>query len=85
MQAELDHRLIGHAVSRGAFEDALTRIEAAEEFTARHGVSGYDGLHRFARGRIAFDQGDYALAGSVLKERFSEDLVYPGAGGAPQR
>jgi DNA-binding CsgD family transcriptional regulator len=77
VQAELDHRLIVHAVTCGAFEDALTRLEAAEEFTARHGVSGYDGLHRFARGRIAFDQGDYALAGSVLKERFSEDPVFP--------
>jgi DNA-binding CsgD family transcriptional regulator len=77
VQAELDHRQIVHAVTCGAFEDALTRLEAAEEFTVRHGVSGYDGLHRFARGRIAFDQGDHVLAGSLLKERFSEDPVFP--------
>ena len=85
VQAELDHRLIVHAVTCGAFEDALTRLEAAEEFTARHGVSGYDGLHRFSRGRIAFDQGDYALAGSVLKERYREDPVFPALARAPQR
>jgi DNA-binding CsgD family transcriptional regulator len=77
VQAELDHRTIVHAVSCGAFEEALARLEAAEGFTTRHGVTGYDGLHRFARGRIAFDQGDYALAGSLLKERFSEDPVFP--------
>ncbi|HET8666312.1 MAG TPA: AAA family ATPase [Nocardioides sp.] len=80
VQAELDHRRIVHAVSRGSFEDALARLEAAEEFTSRHGVVGYDGLHRFVRGRIAFEQGDYELAASLLADRPTEDPVWPALG-----
>jgi DNA-binding CsgD family transcriptional regulator len=80
VQAELDHRRIVHAISRGSFEDALARLEAAEDFTSRHGVVGYDGLHRFARGRIAFEQGDYELAASLLEDRPTEDPVWPALG-----
>ena len=80
LQAELNHRRIGHAIARGSFEDAGALIDAAEEFTTRHGMTGFDGLHRYARGRIALDQGDYALAATFLRERISEDLVYPALG-----
>jgi DNA-binding CsgD family transcriptional regulator len=80
LQAELNHRRIIHAIWRGFFEDALARIEAAEEFTTRHGVTGFDGYHQFARGRIALEQGDYALAGSLLTEGVSGELVVPALG-----
>ena len=80
LQAELNHRRIGHAISRGAFEDATAQIEAAEEFTTRHRVIGFEGLHRFSRGRIALEQGDYALAATLLKDRIGEDLVSPALG-----
>jgi DNA-binding CsgD family transcriptional regulator len=80
LQAELDHRRVAHAITRGSFEDAVARLESAEEFTARHGVIGLDGLHQFARGRIALEQGDYALAAMVFRERITEDLVYPALG-----
>jgi DNA-binding CsgD family transcriptional regulator len=80
LQAELDHRWIGQAISRGSFEDALARIEAAADFTSRHGVAGFDGLHRFSRSRIAVEQGDFSLAGELLAERLTEDLVYPALG-----
>jgi DNA-binding CsgD family transcriptional regulator len=77
LQAELNHRRAVHALARGAFEDAVARMQTAEEFTARHGVIGYDGSHRFLRGRLALDQGDYALAADLLRERVGDDLVYP--------
>ncbi len=80
LQAELDHRRIGHAITRGSFEDALALIETAEGFTSRHGVEGFAGLHRFSRARIALDQGDFALAADLLRERVAEDLVYPALG-----
>ena len=80
LQAELDHRWIGQAISRGAFEDATARIDAAAEFTRRHAVAGFDGLHRFSRSRIALDQGDFRLAAEMLSERLTEDLVYPALG-----
>ncbi|HEX4685345.1 MAG TPA: AAA family ATPase [Nocardioides sp.] len=80
LQAELDHRQIMHAISRGSFEDAVAQIDAAAEFTARHGVIGFEDLRRFARGRIALDQGDYPLAASLLGERATEDPVFPALG-----
>jgi DNA-binding CsgD family transcriptional regulator len=79
-QAELNHWRVVHAMTRGSFEDALARLGSAEEFTARHGVTGFDGYHRFARGRIALDQGDYELASTLLRERIGDDLVYPALG-----
>jgi DNA-binding CsgD family transcriptional regulator len=80
LQAELDFRRIQQAVSRGAFEDVHEQLKAADEFTVRHRVSGYDRLHRSLRGRIALEQGDYALAGSLLRERLTDDLVWPALG-----
>ncbi len=80
LQAELDHRRIQHANARGDFEDALEQLKAAEEFTSRHGVTGYDGSHRFTRGRIAHEQGDYSLAADLLRERIGDDLVWPALG-----
>jgi DNA-binding CsgD family transcriptional regulator len=80
LQAELNHRRVVHAIARGSFEDATAQIEAAEEFTTRHRVIGFDGLHRYSRGRIALEQGDYALAAKLLRDRIGEDLVYPALG-----
>jgi len=80
LQADLNHRRIGHAITRGAFEEAAALIEAAEEFTTRHRVMGFEGLHRFSRGRMALEQGDYARAATLLRERIGEDLVYPALG-----
>jgi DNA-binding CsgD family transcriptional regulator len=80
LQAELNHRRVGQALARGSFEDAVSLLETAEEFTARHGVIAYDGLHRYSRGRLALDQGDFAVAAELLKERVGDDLVFPALG-----
>ncbi len=80
LQAELDHRRILDTMRRGDFEDALSRLDAAEDFTLRHGLTGYDGAHRFARGWIAMEKGAYAEAGALLAERISEDNVSPALG-----
>jgi DNA-binding CsgD family transcriptional regulator len=80
LQADLDSRRIMHANSRGDFEGALDQLRAAEEFTSRHGVTGFDGVHRFTRGRIALEQGDYATAATLLRERTGDDLVWPALG-----
>ncbi len=89
LQADLDHRRIVQAAMSGDFEDALERVELAEQHTARHGVIGLDGAHRFARGMIALEQGDYAAAAAQFEERIGEDPVYPALGallaGSPEQ
>jgi DNA-binding CsgD family transcriptional regulator len=80
IQAELDHRRIVHAVARGDLEDASASLDIAEELTARHGLLGFEGFHRFARGAIALERGEYAEAGRLLGERIGEDIVYPALG-----
>ena len=64
----------------GAFEDALSRLVDAEEFTARHRLTGYDGAHRFARGWIALEKGHYSEAGALLSVRNGDDTVWPALG-----
>jgi DNA-binding CsgD family transcriptional regulator len=80
LQAELDHRRIMNATVLGDFEDALEQLLAAEEFTSRKRVTGYDGIHRFVRGRIALEQGDFARAATLLQDRLGDDQVWPAAG-----
>jgi DNA-binding CsgD family transcriptional regulator len=80
LQAELEHRRIQHAISRGSFEDALAMIDAAEEFSSRHGLVSAMGWHRFARARIALERGDYESAATLLRERTADDLVAPALG-----
>ncbi len=68
-------------VSRGAFEDALAQIAAAEDFTGRHVVVPATTASTDSRGDgIALERGDYAMAAVQLKERIGEDLVYPALG-----
>jgi DNA-binding CsgD family transcriptional regulator len=80
IQADLDHRRIVYALYRGDFEDALSRLDLAEELTARHGLTAFDGHHRFVRGRIALERGAYAEAGQLLADPIGEDTVYPALG-----
>ncbi len=80
LQAELTHRRMVHGLVRGMFEDVLATMERAEEYTTRHRLIGYEGTNRFIRGRLALDQGDYALAATLLSDRFGNELVYPALG-----
>jgi DNA-binding CsgD family transcriptional regulator len=68
-------------IARGEFEDALARIDLAEAFAARHHLTeGFGGAHRFARGWIALERGDFESAGVLLSERVGEDNVHPARG-----
>ena len=80
LQAELDHRRILNTMRRGNFEEALTATAIAEQYTGRHGLTGYENARRFIRGWVAFERGDHALAGSLLSERSGDDQVYPALG-----
>jgi DNA-binding CsgD family transcriptional regulator/Flp pilus assembly protein TadD len=80
LQAELDHRRTVNTMSKGNFEDALSRVDEAERFTTRHGLTGYAGSHRYARGRIALEKGDYVEAGALLRDRIGDDNVFPALG-----
>ena len=80
LQAELDHRRVLNTMRSGAFEDALSRLDGADEFTARHGLTGYEGPHRFARGWIALERGFYSEAGALLRDRIGDDNVWPALG-----
>ncbi len=79
-QAELNHRRIMYDLAVGSFEAAQTGVDLAEQFTERHGLSGFDGHHRFVRGTIALQQGDYALAAEYLAERIGDENVLPALG-----
>jgi DNA-binding CsgD family transcriptional regulator len=80
LQAELDHRRLLHQLATGSFEDAMAGLELTEKFTARHGLVGFEGHHRFVRGAIALERGDYALAAQMLTERIGDDTVLPALG-----
>jgi DNA-binding CsgD family transcriptional regulator len=80
VQAELDHRRAVSTMRKGNFEDALARVDEAELFTERHGLSGYAGSHRFTRGWVALERGDYAAAGALLRERTGDESVYTALG-----
>ena len=90
LQADLDHRRIVQAAMSGDFEDALERVELAEQHTARHGLIGFEVHHRFARGMIALEQGDYAAAAAQFeradrRETWSARLSAPSWPASPSR
>ncbi len=80
LQAELDHRRIMGALATGSFEDALARLDVAEEFIARHRLVAFDGFHRSSRGWVALERGDYPTAAAMLSERTGDDTVSPALG-----
>jgi DNA-binding CsgD family transcriptional regulator len=89
-QAELDHRKVMTTMARGEFEDALARVDVAEEYVARHHLTvTFENAHRFARGWIAFERGDFESAARLFGDRIGEDNVYPALGallgGHPER
>ena len=70
LQAELDHERIAHALQKGDFEGALASVDLAEELTTRHGLIAFEGHHRYARGVIALERGQYdeaALPSSAIR------------------
>ena len=80
-QAELDRRLALNTMRRGDFEDALAAADAASDFVARHHLAAYDETHRFVRGWVALERGDYETAGPLLAPRVGDDdVVYPALG-----
>jgi DNA-binding CsgD family transcriptional regulator len=89
LHAELDHRRAVSTMRKGNFEDALSRVDEAERFTTRHGLRGYEGSHRFVRGWVALERGDYPAAGALLTERTGDENVYTALGallsGQPER
>jgi DNA-binding CsgD family transcriptional regulator len=89
LQSELEHRRLLSALAKGDFEDVLAAIALAEQRTAAHEQSRFTVGHRFIRGWIAFQRGDYESAGELLAARTSEDTLYPALGallaGEPER
>jgi len=79
-QAELNHRRIMYDLATGGFEAAQTGVDLAEQFTDRHGLIGFEGHHRYVRGTIALEQGDYALAAELLTDRIGDENVLPALG-----
>jgi DNA-binding CsgD family transcriptional regulator len=89
-QAELDHRRVMTLMARGEFEDALSQIDLAEEYVDRHHLgTTFESAHRFARGWIAFERGDFETAAPLFRERIGMENVYPALGallaGHPER
>jgi DNA-binding CsgD family transcriptional regulator len=88
-QAELEHRRLLSALAKGEFEDVLAAIALKEQRTAGHEESRFTVGHRFVRGWIAFQRGDYVAAGELLAARTGDDPLYPALGellaGEPQR
>lgn len=89
-QAELDHRRVMTLMARGEFEDALSRIDLAEGYVDRHRLgTTFESAHRFARGWIAFERGDFETAAPLFRERIGLENVYPALGallaGQPER
>ncbi len=88
LQSDLEHRRLMSAVAKGDFDDALSAIALLEQRTAHTEMSRFAG-HRFVRGWIALQRGDYAAAGKLLAQRTGEDTLYPALGlvltGEPER
>ncbi len=89
LQSELGHRRIMSALAKGDFDDVLAAIALIEERTAQREMSRVTAGHRFIRGWIALQRGDYLAAGELLAERTGEDMMYPALGavlaGEPER
>lgn len=80
MQAELDHREALSAMRRGNFEDALTALVRAAEFSDRHHLDAYRGSHDFTRAWIAMEEGDFRTAGPLFVDMGSDVVLYPALG-----
>jgi DNA-binding CsgD family transcriptional regulator len=76
LQADLEHRRIVSAMCKGDFEDALAAMALAEQHTALHGMSRFAAAHRFVRGWIAFEKGDYPAAAELLADRVGEEATF---------
>jgi DNA-binding CsgD family transcriptional regulator len=89
LQAELEHRRLLSALAKGEFEDVLAAISLVEQRSVGHEESRFTVGHRFVRGWIAFQRGDYITAGELLAGRTGEDPLYPALAellsGEPQR
>jgi DNA-binding CsgD family transcriptional regulator len=89
LQSELEHRRLLSAVAKGDYEDVLAAIALAEQRTAHLEMSRFTAGHRFIRGWIALQRGDYTAAGELLAERGANDTMYPALGallaGEPER
>jgi DNA-binding CsgD family transcriptional regulator len=87
LQAELEHRRVVSATCKGDFDDALAAIALAED-RAPQEMSRFTAGHRFVRGWIAFQRGDYVTATEIWAEQGGEQL-YPTLGtvltGEPER
>ncbi|WP_158647576.1 AAA family ATPase [Actinoplanes sp. ATCC 53533] len=66
LQAEWTHRTVLNTLRRGRFEEALARLDYAEEFAGRHRLAVYTGLAHYARGCLHLERGDYREAGREL-------------------
>ncbi|MDX6358517.1 MAG: hypothetical protein QOH37_1571 [Nocardioidaceae bacterium] len=80
LQSELEHRRIMSALAKGDFDDVLSAIALVEQRTAQHEMSRFTAGHRFIRGTVAHERGDYATAAELLADRTGEDTVYPALG-----
>jgi DNA-binding CsgD family transcriptional regulator len=89
LQSELEHRRVLSAMVKGDFDDALAAIALAEQRTSQTEMSRFTVGHRFVRGWIALQRGDYSAAAVLLAERTGDDTVYPALGamlaGYPER
>jgi DNA-binding CsgD family transcriptional regulator len=74
---------------KGDFDDALAAIALAEQRTSQTEMSRFTVGHRFVRGWISLQRGDYSAAAVLLAERTGDDTVYPALGamlaGYPER
>jgi DNA-binding NarL/FixJ family response regulator len=89
LQRELEHRRLLSALGKGDYEDVLAAIALAEQRMGRPEMSRFTVGHRFIRGWIALERGDYAAAGELLATRTGEATLYPALGallsGEPER
>ena len=76
LQADLEHRRLMLAMAKGQFEDVLAAITLVEQRTAPGENSRFTGGHRFIRGWIALQRGQYAEAAELLAERTGEGNLY---------
>jgi DNA-binding CsgD family transcriptional regulator len=89
LHSELEHRRLLIALAKGEFEDVLAAIAVQEQRTVGVEEDRFTVGHRFVRGWIAFQRGEYTQAGELLAGRTGEDPLYPALGallaGEPHR
>ncbi len=89
LQADLEHRRVMLALAKGQFEDVLAAISLAEQRAVPGQMSRFTAGHRFIRGWVALQRGEYDEAAGFLAESRGEDSLYPALGamlgGEPER